>query len=201
MPGVDNPPPVPARWTAVLLGLSLALLFGCGLLLLERSRAPSVARILADPALRRAALAEIVRTSRGGNDSHPDADVARVLVPGTTGNDGHIDVQTNRFGMREREYVLPKPAGLVRVVVLGDSYVYGVNCPAEQRLGEFLERDLEARSAARAHEIEVLHLGVPSWDLISECSFLRRQLDQLRPDLVVQVTCINDLYDVCGVRG
>ena len=152
---------------------------------------------------REAAEVEAMVSGRSGLwDSHPDADVGRVLQPDLKGRKYvHTSVDSNQFGLRERNYEIPKPANIVRVVLLGDSYIFGYGVDAEQRLGVLLEKQLEARQHAGAQVVEVLHLGNPSWNLVAECSFLRRQLSLLRPDLVLHVSVSNDLADTTGVRG
>jgi lysophospholipase L1-like esterase len=103
--------------------------------------------------------------------------------------------------MREREYALPKPDGLLRVVLLGDSLVWGLGCAAEDRMGAQLERLLGERAQAGAPKVEVLHVAIGGWNLEAECAYLRRQLSAMKPDLVLQVTTLNDLDDLQGVRG
>ena len=64
-----------------------------------------------------------------------------------------------------------------------------------------LERALIARAARPAPTIEVLHVGVVSWDLTAGAQFVRRSLTTLDPDLVIHLTVANDLDDCYGVRG
>ncbi|HZL98757.1 MAG TPA: hypothetical protein VFD43_00765, partial [Planctomycetota bacterium] len=148
-------------------------------------------------------IAARVAAVAGVWDSHPDADVARVLLPGVQERvDQGTTVSSNAFGMRESEYALPKPPGTVRVVLLGDSYVFGMGVAAEQRCGVLLERLLEERSGLRpAPTVEVLHFGVTSWGIAAATEFLRRQLSLLQPDLVIEQVVPNDLDDTNGVRG
>lgn len=193
---------VDLRLLVALVASLGALALGVAFLVLERARAgraSTTAELLRDPELRAEFMTRVAAETAGEYDSHPDPDVARVLLPGL-----HLDSDTvgvNDFGMRERDYALPRPPETTRVVLLGDSFVYGMKAAAQERVGVFLERFLEERSEVPDASIEVLHLAVPSWSLSAECAYLRRQLDQLRPDLVVQVTCSNDLDDVAGVRG
>ena len=89
-----------------------------------------------------------------------------------------------------------------RVVLLGDSFVFGNSVRAEDRFGVLLEKELSARSRSTTETgIEVLHIGIGSWNTRAQCSFLRRQLSDYDPDLVVQVFIGNDLDDNYGVRG
>ncbi len=101
--------------------------------------------------------------------------------------------------MRERGYVLPKPAGVLRVVLSGDSFVFGYGATAEHRVGAYLREMLQPGDAGAS--VEVLHVGISSWDVIAECAYLRRQLSLLQPDVVLHFTNNNDLDDVAGVRG
>jgi hypothetical protein len=158
---------------------------------------------LTDPVQRSRVIQDLIDKGQTTLDSHPDRDVGRVLAPSTrwTGSNGLV-IESNRVGMREKDYALPKPAGVVRIVVLGDSFVYGSGVAAEDRVSRRLEERL--RSLAHLPEggdIECLGLGVASWNLVNECSYLRRQLSLLQPDLVVHVTFMNDLNDSAGVRG
>lgn len=145
-----------------------------------------------------AVIPQLVRAEQGGWDSHPDPDVARVLQPNL---DGALGVKSNRFGLREREFELPKPEGVVRVVLLGDSFVHGYSVAVEERLGAHLERWLEEHARRKGSRVQVLHIGVGSWNLRSECAYLRRSLSLLQPDLVAHFAMSNDLDDTVTARG
>ena len=135
----------------------------------------------------------------GGFDSHPDPDVGRLLLPGIEkriGMDGLV--RSNSWGLREGEIPERKPAGERRVVLLGDSLVFGKDVEAEERMGVHLERRLKA---ATGEAWRVLHVGISAWNLHNEVAYLRRRLDSLEPELVVHVTTHNDLDDGLGVRG
>lgn len=195
-----------ARLLALALGLVLAL--GAALLLEERARRAaaagareaSLADVLREPALREELIARMAAESAGEFDSHPDADLGHVHLKGTHARPfGALEI--NSYGVREREYALPKPPGSVRVVLLGDSFVFGWHVAAGERLGVHLERALNERQTGARVPVEVLHLAVTSWNLVGECAFVRRQLERLAPDLVVQVCLPNDLDDTTGARG
>lgn len=182
------------RPSSVLLGALAAGLAAATALL-----AREVLRLRSErAAAETAVIPQLVRAEQGGWDSHPDPDVARVLQPNL---DGALGVKSNRFGLREREFELPKPEGMVRVVLLGDSFVYGYSVDPELRLGAHLEQWLEQHARVRADRVQVLHVGVGSWNLRSECAWLRRSLSLLQPDLVVHFAMSNDLDDTVGARG
>lgn len=199
----SNPSRRARRAIAALASLSVSLVCAVVFLGYRLSKGGSQPFMLRDDAVQQAAIAELVAGASNVFDSHPDADVSRVLLPGLDEVEFKgIKVSSNRFGMREREYALPKPVDLVRVVLLGDSFVLGVGARAEERFGVVLERELRARSRWPAPKrIEVLHIGVGSWNTRAESTFLRRQLSDFDPDLVVQVFIGNDFDDNSGVRG
>ncbi len=195
-----------ARRSAALLG-GLSLGLAAAAVYLLATRQPKDPRALLAVALdseevKRAAVDQLVAEGGGVWDTYPDPDVGRVMQPNVPERDfrGEL-VSSNELGMRERPYAIEKPAGTTRVVLLGDSFVYGYKVEPEDRLGVFLERFLEKKSGRPADSIECLHIAVSSWNLLAECAYLRRQLSALRPDLVVQVTIANDLDDLKGARG
>jgi lysophospholipase L1-like esterase len=163
---------------------------------------PGYADFLQDEEVRREVVAHLVREATGAWDSHSDPDVGRILQQNAEKAGLYeTKILSNTQGMREREYVLPKPAGLVRIILLGDSLVFGRGIQAGERMGIFLERYLKERKSAAELDVEVLHLAISGWNNQSECSYVRRQLSLLQPDLVVQITTLNDLGDTAGVRG
>lgn len=196
-----RPVPVSPRTLALLVGACLALATATALLAWKVSQPTGGVfygeDALRDPEIRRRVVGQLMEGLSQPFDSHPDADVGRVLLPDAE-RDGE---RTNALGMRERDIAIPKPADVVRVVMLGDSFVFGLNVPADRRLGSELERLLAEGAASSGKRFECLHLAINSWNLHAECAFLRRQLDRLQPDLVVQVSVANDLDDATGVRG
>ncbi len=185
-----------------LAGACVGLLAVTIYLALRPSPNLTSAAALRDSEVRRQVIARLVAESEGIFDSHVDADVGRVHQPRLENRKkGEILVSTNDFGMRERDYELPKPDDTVRVVLLGDSMIFGFGVAAEDRLGNHLETWLGTRSPDFSGRVECLHLGVSSWNVRSEAAFLRRQLSELRPDLVIHVIVPNDVEDTVGTRG
>ena len=81
-------------------------------------------------------LERLLEESQGFYDSHPDADVGHLHLPGLQGREFvRQPVHTNALGLREREIATPKPPGTVRVLLLGDSFVFGWGVAADRRLG------------------------------------------------------------------
>jgi hypothetical protein len=187
------------RLVAALVGVSLALVAALAYTTLGGADPGELART--DEGVREAAVRELVESGAGIWDSYQDPDVGRVLQPGLVEREyeGAV-VSSNELGMREVEYAARKEPGTTRVVLLGDSYVFGQQVGADQRVGAHLAELLRTRAGAGG-PVEVLHVAVSSWNILAECSYLRRQLGLLRPDLVVQVIIQNDLGDTKGPRG
>jgi len=155
---------------------------------------------LDDPRVRDQVVGVLATRATGSYDSHNDPQVGRILLPDQKGRThAFFKIDTNAFGLREHPIELPKPPGRVRVVLLGDSYVFGTGSEQDDRFGVHLEDYLRERSGKE--DVEVLHVGILSWNAVSESVYLRRSLSLFQPDLVIHVTLSNDLDDVDGVRG
>ncbi len=88
----------------------------------------------------------------------------------------------------------PKPQGTIRIVCLGDSVTFGYRVPAvwPDKPTEFdpewlpypmlLEKHLQAANLGR--NIEVITVAVPGYTSHQGLAWLRRDIDQLRPDLI-----------------
>lgn len=118
-----------------------------------------------------------------------DAELGWRLKPGAartmTGRGGPYHVQISQAGLRDRYYDYSKPADAYRVVVLGDSYVFGAG-GVEQH--EILTELIEARHP----RLEVINLGVPGYSLDQELLLLKREGLRYEPDLVVVCAFWND---------
>ncbi len=191
------------RMIGVAFGVALAL--GAALLVLalrpSQEEWVDTQALIDDPNVRRELVGRLANQVIGSWDSHEDPDVSYVSLPNLYERGiGETLVTSNKQGLRERELEVPKPPGVTRVVLLGDSWVFGMGVAAEDRAGARLEEFLRERATGPG-PIEVLNVGIPSWNVVAECAYLRRQLELLQPDLVFHVTCPNDLDDTTGVRG
>jgi lysophospholipase L1-like esterase len=120
------------------------------------------------------------------------------MVPGAVKSGflwgGERPAQVNSHGWRDAETTWEKPAGVKRLVVLGDSFTFGVGVDAEQRYTEELERLRPG--------LEVLNLGMNAVGTDQELLYLEDHGLRYAPDLVV---CAffegNDLADVSYQRN
>lgn len=115
------------------------------------------------------------------------------MVPSYRGvepKDG-IPLEINSQGLRERELGAPRP-GTLRILVLGDSVVFGLGVRAEDAFPRALERTLEQQQ----QPIQVLNGGVPGYGTLQEMKLFEETVGVLQPDVVlVTVSVFNDVED------
>ena len=107
-----------------------------------------------------------------------------------------VTVRTNALGLRGRRVSSPKDEGTYRIVMLGDSFVFGFGVEDD----ETLAAQLEATLGTRHEGIEVLNAGVPGWSTDQYYLFLRTRLDEITPDLVMLGLLDNDPGDLMWHR-
>ncbi|MEM7310127.1 MAG: SGNH/GDSL hydrolase family protein [Planctomycetota bacterium] len=197
-------PSISTRVAVATTTLSVTLAAVCVFLGMRAARGGSFSTqaALNDPSIRDEVIERLLSSNQGIFDSHPDPDVGRILQPNLRDVEfvGY-PVRSNSLGLREGKVELPKPEGRVRVVLLGDSFIFGYGAAQNARVGVHLEQMLKKRTQAGEREIEVLHFGVGSWNAIAEAEYVRRQLSLLDPDTVIQILVSNDLDDNASIRG
>ena len=102
---------------------------------------------------------------------------------------GHL-VENNAYGFRERDFASPKPPGVYRVMVLGDSLTWGVGLAVEERYTAVAEELLNR--ASEGARFEVLNFGLTGNPTVVERDILEAYKDLVEPDLVVVGFCSND---------
>jgi lysophospholipase L1-like esterase len=106
---------------------------------------------------------------------------------------GCVEVRTNRYGFRDREFELAKRAGEFRVLALGDSFTFGNGVRVEDSWPEQLELLLSARFGSR---IEVINGGFAtgSHSPAGYGDWLESDGLAFQPDVVIVGLCLNDLH-------
>jgi HEAT repeat protein/lysophospholipase L1-like esterase len=98
----------------------------------------------------------------------------------------------NQDGMRDREHALDKPAGIQRLVVLGDSTTFGFWLPPEEAYPQVLQDLLDARGKG----VEVFNMALPGWATRQELIAYRKIARKYRPDRVLLAICLNDVPEM-----
>lgn len=96
------------------------------------------------------------------------------------------EVTWNSRGWHDVEHAVAKPAGVTRVIVIGDSFVESVQVP----LAATFYRKLEALLAAELHRpVEVIAIGWSGWGQEQELAALTNEGLSYSPDLVIVEFC------------
>lgn len=102
----------------------------------------------------------------------------------------NVPVKINDSGFRDTAHTKEKVPGVVRILGLGDSFMFGWGVQADET---FLKR-LESRLKGRADRpVETINAGVPGWGLNQYYLFLKQTGMQLSPDVVVLAYFVDDL--------
>jgi lysophospholipase L1-like esterase len=132
------------------------------------------------------------------NPYRADSDLGFTLRPNAEGwwtREGRAYIKINSQGLRDVEHSLAKPAGTIRIAVLGDSFAEALQVPIEQTFWSVMQRQLET-AVAGGKKVEVLNFGVSGFSTARELIMLRQRVWQYNPDLVLLLfTPGNDVKD------
>jgi len=107
---------------------------------------------------------------------------------------GGMDVIINSMGFRDREYAEQKPDGVFRILVLGDSFTWGLGVSQEEIYTEVLESMLN-QTLEGSPRVEVINAGISGFGTDQEYLLLQRWAKRLAPDLVVLFFYENDIHN------
>jgi lysophospholipase L1-like esterase len=122
----------------------------------------------------------------------PSVELPYVLRPGLETTHFGIPVRVNAFGLRGPEIAEAPAAGGRRVLMLGDSILFGTGLAEQDTLSSALEARLNDGGAPI---YEVLNAGVPGYDTVAEARQLERLAVSLRPWAAVVAVSLNDYAD------
>lgn len=112
--------------------------------------------------------------------------------------DGYMETAEFRHGFRtnsqgfrgSQEYEIPKPPGVFRIIVLGDSVALGHGVEDDETFSAKLESRL-----SQGHRVEVINMGVSGFGTAEELIQLRSVGLRYQPDLVILGYFPNDPYN------
>lgn len=175
------------RWLTTLLAIVLggvALeLAARGLLALAPGLLPPPPPVELGRVLDASDLAALLRPDRDllfALVADADADLPRPDAFAAGAQPFHV--RTNARGFRSAPFSDAKPAGVTRIVALGDSVTFGAYVDDHQAFPQQLAARLEASAPGR---YEVINLGVPGYGSRQGLELLRRQVLALQPDIVL----------------
>lgn len=102
-------------------------------------------------------------------------------------------IQRNALGLRDRDYVTPKPANTKRVLLLGDSFTYGSGVADNSAVfARLLDKQLNAEFAERGTTVEILNGGIPGSLTDDWVELLEQVKGAFQPDVIVIVFFLRD---------
>lgn len=110
-------------------------------------------------------------------------------TPGTAAHLMGHDVTISGQGLRNREVAAAKPADTTRIMMLGDSIVFGWGVAQDKTMSVELERDLAAGGFG---PVEVINTGVGNYNTAMETAYFLGAGAALQPDIVVLNYFVND---------
>lgn len=104
----------------------------------------------------------------------------------------------NADGLRDRTHSVEKPAGVERLVVLGDSVTAGYRIRPEEAYPQVLQDRLDALAGTR---VEVFNVALGGWSTRQERIAYGRLARKYRPDHVLVGVCLNDIPELGNNLG
>ena len=128
-----------------------------------------------------------------------DPELRYVLSPNQRGwiDDGFVT--TNSLGFRGSEVALPKPAGRLRIVAIGDSLTFGWGVNDNETFCSRLAGLISARFPGQ--DVDIVNLAVGGYDTRQEVGLLRRHVSRLQPDVVLVGFYSNDVPEAFDDKG
>lgn len=97
-------------------------------------------------------------------------------------------IAINSKGLRDSEHSYEKMLGISRIVVIGDSFVFGSGgVEAPNRFTDLLEKSMK--------NVEVINMGVPAFGSDQELLYLKTEGLKYHPDLVILCAFENDFRE------
>ncbi len=112
---------------------------------------------------------------------------SRSSVPGEFDYTPHM----NRLGYRGPEFADPKPVGVRRVFMVGDSFTFGVGAPDDKTIPALVEEGLRRGGKA----VEVVNAGIGGASPVMHYVNIRDIHLKYQPDTVVLMLDLTDLWD------
>lgn len=118
----------------------------------------------------------------------PDPHTGMTLKPGASGYfglEGGADVEINADGQRDVAHAREKPADVLRIAVLGDSYAEAMQVDLRQTFWWKLSEHLGDCAALRGRRVEVINFGVSGFGTAQALQAYRHKVREFAPDLVL----------------
>jgi hypothetical protein len=109
-------------------------------------------------------------------------------------NNHPISGKFNSFGWRDREWSVEKETGILRIAVLGDSFVEAFQVESEK---SFLQMTEQIINKKNKNKVELMNFGRSGCTQTEELLILKNYVSRFSPDMVVLFfAAVNDIEDV-----
>ena len=118
----------------------------------------------------------------------PEPERAYALRPNAEGwqtTEGQYYVHINSAGMHDREHSLPRPAGTIRIAVIGSSEAEAKQLSPGENFASVLERTLNRKLEGSGRRVETLNFGVAGYNLAQIYLTLHNHVWQYDPQIVL----------------
>ena len=103
-----------------------------------------------------------------------------------------VDVEINSRGLREREIAYQRTPGVLRILMLGDSFTEGWGVAFDDTFSKRIERLYAARGIAA----ETINAGVGNYNTVMEVNYFLAEGRKYHPDIVVLNFVPNDAEEI-----
>jgi hypothetical protein len=120
--------------------------------------------------------------------AQPDRDLGWSFRPGISGWSTHENtahVQINRYGFRGPDWSERPADGVLRIAMLGDSFLDSTNLSEQEALTRIIENDIASCPALAGRRVEVLNLGVSGYGTTQQYLQLRQRAASFHPHLAL----------------
>jgi len=111
-----------------------------------------------------------------------------VLRPGAEGwnvKEHENYVRISSQGLRDREHTLQRPANVIRIAVVGDSFAEAREVDQDATYWSVMERELNRSLPVGSPRIEVINFGVDGYGLAQEYMVIKRRIWQYDPQIII----------------
>lgn len=121
-----------------------------------------------------------------------DPNIGHEHLPGSRATLMGVPVEISSQGLRDRDYAIPKPADVHRIMILGDSMTFGWGARQEATYAKVLEKTLREPNTAGSWPVEVVNTGVGNYNTAQQVAWFHRSGLPFQPDVVLLAFYIND---------
>jgi hypothetical protein len=119
---------------------------------------------------------------------HLEREFGYALRPGAEGwnvKEHENYVRISSQGLRDREHTLQRPANVIRIAVVGDSFAEAREVDQGATYWSVMEQELNRILPAGSPRIEVINFGVDGYGLAQEYMVIKRRIWQYDPQIII----------------